>query len=106
MVPVLFGTEWRYVVPMHNPNDMLRRFSLIPRQQPMDFNHWGPRTVHLSKVPDGQDVTTYDGSGEWTKIDTVGVEVKNNVMNWKLYVGITNYHLASVLSPLYQHSNS
>jgi hypothetical protein len=53
----------------------------------MDFNHWGPRTVHLSKVPDGQDVTTYDGSGEWTKIDAVGVEVKNNVMKWKLYVG-------------------
>ncbi|KAF1973817.1 hypothetical protein BU23DRAFT_567922 [Bimuria novae-zelandiae CBS 107.79] len=59
-------------------------------EQPMDFNHFGPRSVHLSKVPNGKDVTMYDGSGEWTKIDTVGVEVANGVMKWTLYVGTNN----------------
>ena len=51
----------------------------------MDFNHQGPTIIHLSKVPDGQDVTTYDGSGEWTKIHTVGLDIQNNQMHWKLY---------------------
>jgi hypothetical protein len=41
----------------------------------MDFNHPGPLLAHLSKVPDGQDTTTYDGSGEWVKIYTLGVEL-------------------------------
>jgi hypothetical protein len=34
----------------------------------------GPLFVHLSKVPRGQDVRSYDGSGEWIKIYTLGVE--------------------------------
>ncbi|KAI0534911.1 glycoside hydrolase [Xylaria digitata] len=35
--------------------------------------HEGPVVAHLSKVPDGQDVHTYDGAGEWVKIYTLGV---------------------------------
>jgi hypothetical protein len=30
--------------------------------------HPGPVVVHISRVPDGQDVRTYDGSGEWVKM--------------------------------------
>ncbi|CAI6340687.1 unnamed protein product [Periconia digitata] len=59
-------------------------------EQPVDFNHWGPRTIHLSKVPEGQDVSTYDGSGEWTKIDTQGVDVVDGSMRWHMYVGDNN----------------
>ncbi|KAI8947023.1 glycoside hydrolase [Xylaria longipes] len=38
--------------------------------------HEGPVVAHLSKVPEGQDVHTYDGSGEWTKIYTIGVRTR------------------------------
>lgn len=38
-----------------------------------DFIHSGPLVIHLSKVPDGQDIGTYDGSGEWVKIYTLGL---------------------------------
>jgi hypothetical protein len=37
--------------------------------------HDGPVLAHLSKVPDGLDVHAYDGSGEWTKIYTKGLEI-------------------------------
>lgn len=40
----------------------------------VDINHDGPLYVHLSKVPDGQDVRTYDGSGDWVKVYTLGLE--------------------------------
>lgn len=30
--------------------------------------HDGPVVVHISRVPDGEDVHTYDGSGEWVKM--------------------------------------
>lgn len=40
----------------------------------MDINHSGPFLAHLSKVPEGQDVSTYDGSGDWIKIHTLGLE--------------------------------
>jgi hypothetical protein len=43
-----------------------------------DINHPGPLLVHLSQVPKGQDVRTYDGSGEWTKIFRVGLELRND----------------------------
>ncbi|ORY14706.1 glycosyl hydrolase family 61-domain-containing protein [Clohesyomyces aquaticus] len=43
----------------------------------VDINHEGPFIVHLSKVPTDQDVSTYDGSGEWVKIHTLGLR-KNN----------------------------
>jgi hypothetical protein len=36
--------------------------------------HPGPIIVHISKVPDGQDVRDYDGSGEWVKIYSIGLE--------------------------------
>jgi hypothetical protein len=39
----------------------------------MDINHPGPFLGHLSKVPDGQDIHTYDGSGDWVKIFTLGL---------------------------------
>ncbi|KAF2121249.1 glycosyl hydrolase family 61-domain-containing protein [Lophiotrema nucula] len=48
---------------------------------PADINHPGPLLVHLSKVPDGQDVRTYDGSGEWIKIFTMGLELRPNETN-------------------------
>jgi len=32
--------------------------------------------VHLSKTPEGQDVRQYDGSGEWVKIYTLGLEIR------------------------------
>lgn len=40
----------------------------------MDINHKGPVIVHLSKVPEGLDVHEYDGSGDWVKIYTLGME--------------------------------
>lgn len=39
----------------------------------MDINHPGPFMAHLSKVPNGQDVHEYDGSGEWVKIYSLGL---------------------------------
>ena len=40
----------------------------------MDINHPGPFLAHLSKTPEGTDVRNYDGSGEWTKIYTLGLD--------------------------------
>jgi len=54
----------------------------------MDFNHPGPAVAHLSKVPEGQDVTTYDGSGEWVKIYTLGFDIiptDPNPVHWIVY---------------------
>jgi hypothetical protein len=54
----------------------------------MDINHPGPFLAHLSKVPDEQDVRTYDGSGEWVKIYTLGLEPvvnPNAPINWLAY---------------------
>jgi hypothetical protein len=51
----------------------------------MDINHPGPLIVHLSKVPNGQDVSEYDGSGEWVKIFTLGLELRaadNSSFKW------------------------
>ncbi|KAF1996401.1 hypothetical protein P154DRAFT_579997 [Amniculicola lignicola CBS 123094] len=39
--------------------------------------HEGPASVFISRVPDGQDITGYDGSAEWQKIKTWGVEFRN-----------------------------
>ncbi|KAI9159064.1 putative endo-beta-1,4-glucanase D [Paramyrothecium foliicola] len=44
----------------------------------MELIHDGPVLVHLSKVPDGQDVHEYDGSGRWTKIHTTGLEIRKD----------------------------
>jgi hypothetical protein len=35
--------------------------------------------MHLSKVPMGKDVHTYDGSGEWVKIYTLGLEIRKEL---------------------------
>lgn len=47
----------------------------------MDLNHQGPFIAHLSKVLEGQDVHTYDGSGDWVKIHTLGMEMTEDVIN-------------------------
>ncbi|KAI1817001.1 glycoside hydrolase [Poronia punctata] len=44
----------------------------------MDINHPGPFLAHLSKVPEGKDVTEYDGSGDWVKIYTLGIGKQDN----------------------------
>lgn len=52
----------------------------------MDFNHPGPLLAHLSKVPAGGDIHTYDGSGEWVKIHSVGLEVNDDgSLHWLAY---------------------
>ncbi|KAF2280138.1 uncharacterized protein EI97DRAFT_429896 [Westerdykella ornata] len=52
----------------------------------MDFNHPGPLVVHLSKVPEGQDIHTYDGTGDWVKIHSRGLaNTKDRPLNWELY---------------------
>ncbi|KAF2869913.1 glycoside hydrolase [Massariosphaeria phaeospora] len=48
-----------------------------PSQYPYYF-HAGPVVVHISKVPEGKDAHTYDGSGEWVKIHTLGLEKRPN----------------------------
>ncbi|KAM7185564.1 glycosyl hydrolase family 61 domain containing protein [Naviculisporaceae sp. PSN 640] len=55
-------------------------------QYGMSYNHHGPLMVHLSPVPRGKDVREYDGSGEWVKILTVGVEVRqDDPAHWIMY---------------------
>ncbi|KFA73044.1 hypothetical protein S40288_03256 [Stachybotrys chartarum IBT 40288] len=52
----------------------------------MDFNHPGPLLAHLSKVPAGGDIHTYDGSGEWVKIHSVGLELNDDgSLHWLAY---------------------
>jgi hypothetical protein len=41
--------------------------------------------VHLSKVPEGQDVHTYDGSGDWVKIHSLGLKSTKPPLKWILY---------------------
>jgi hypothetical protein len=41
--------------------------------------HEGPVMMHLSRVPAGQDVRAYDGSGEWVKIYTMGIEIRKEL---------------------------
>ncbi|KAF2205228.1 hypothetical protein GQ43DRAFT_437244 [Delitschia confertaspora ATCC 74209] len=55
-------------------------------QYAQDFNHPGPLLIHLSKVPEGQDIRTYDGTGEWVKIHTLGLQsAQERPLNWVLY---------------------
>ncbi|KAJ2990561.1 hypothetical protein NUW58_g2887 [Xylaria curta] len=42
----------------------------------MGLYHDGPVVAHLSKVPEGQDIRNYDGSGDWVKIYTLGVRCR------------------------------
>ena len=51
--------------------------------------------LHLSRVPAGQDVRTYDGSGEWLKVRTYGLELFNGTWgnsNWLPYKGARVRH--------------
>ncbi|KAF2742262.1 lytic polysaccharide monooxygenase [Sporormia fimetaria CBS 119925] len=51
-----------------------------------DFNHPGPLVVHLSKAPEGQDIRSYDGTGEWIKIHRIGLDdPEERPLNWTLY---------------------
>ena len=57
--------------------------------------HFGPVVLHLSRVPAGQDVRTYDGSGEWLKVRTYGLEPFNDTWgnsNWLPYNGARVRH--------------
>jgi hypothetical protein len=41
--------------------------------------HSGPVSTYLSKVPEGQKMEEYDGSGEWVKLHTTGVEIHKDM---------------------------
>jgi len=45
----------------------------------MRIVHSGPISTYLSAVPEGKQIGQYDGSGEWTKIYTAGVEIRKNM---------------------------
>ena len=54
----------------------------------MDINHPGPLIIHLSQVPEDQDVHDYDGTGEWVKIFTMGLEWREDEeppLYWRPY---------------------
>lgn len=44
----------------------------------MDINHVGPYLAHLSKVPEGLDITEYNGDGEWVKIYSKGLVLNDD----------------------------
>ncbi|KAF2004387.1 hypothetical protein P154DRAFT_572046 [Amniculicola lignicola CBS 123094] len=48
------------------------------------LQHFGPVLVHLSQVPEGQSLTSYDGSGEWVKIHTTGFKIVDGGKPWWL----------------------
>ncbi|KAF2820353.1 hypothetical protein CC86DRAFT_374518 [Ophiobolus disseminans] len=50
-----------------------------PQQYWMRIVHPGPVQMYLSAVPAGQDIGHYDGSGEWVKIKTFGVEIHKDM---------------------------
>jgi hypothetical protein len=41
--------------------------------QSKDISHPRPLIIDLSKVPEGQDIHSYDGAEEWVKIYTLGL---------------------------------
>lgn len=54
----------------------------------MDINHPGPVVVHLSQVPEGEETSSYNGTGEWVKIHTLGLEIRTDhvhPVNWFAY---------------------
>ncbi|KAK3319417.1 glycoside hydrolase [Apodospora peruviana] len=65
-----------------------------------DFNHPGPLIVHLSKVPDGQDIHTYDGSGNWIKIHSRGLGslADERPLKWELFTDVPP-HLTFKIPP-------
>ncbi|OAG09647.1 uncharacterized protein CC84DRAFT_1202321 [Paraphaeosphaeria sporulosa] len=53
---------------------------------PFKVLHLGSVIMHLSKVPVSQDIHAYDGSGNWVKIYTLGLEIRKDlwpdVVSW------------------------
>lgn len=50
-----------------------------------NFIHPGPLIIHLSKVPDGQNISENDGSGDWVKIYTMGLNItQDQPLSWLL----------------------
>jgi len=45
----------------------------------MRIVHPGPVLMFLSAVPSGKEIGQYDGSGEWVKIKTFGVEIHKDM---------------------------
>ncbi|PKS11369.1 hypothetical protein jhhlp_003131 [Lomentospora prolificans] len=41
----------------------------------LDIYHPGPGLAYLSRSPEGVDVRDYDGSGEWFKIEEIGLNL-------------------------------
>ncbi|KAF1994663.1 hypothetical protein P154DRAFT_613009 [Amniculicola lignicola CBS 123094] len=77
--------EWTDDMFYNCPDD---RGTCHPKGYRQEVNHPGPLIVHLSKVPNGQDIHSYDGSGEWVKIHSLGlhdVASKDQPLNWILY---------------------
>lgn len=50
----------------------------VKRPNLFSLTHEGPVVVHLSSPSTGHDVRTYDGSGEWVKIHTTGLEIRQD----------------------------
>lgn len=80
-------SEWRPDFFENCPGDrMTCETRWVDEGYTLDFNHPGPLIVHLSKVPDGQEVHEYDGSGNWVKIYTSGMKVNSDgTYSWPLY---------------------
>ncbi|KAH7122837.1 glycosyl hydrolase family 61-domain-containing protein [Dendryphion nanum] len=60
--------------------------------------HDGPASVFISRVPEGQNIESYDGSGEWLKISTSGVEFRDN-FNWVYWLPSHGARLVAKLPP-------
>jgi hypothetical protein len=63
----------------------------VKRPNLFSVNHQGPVVVHLSRPPTGQDVRTYDGSGDWVKIHTVGLEIREDHENPVFWLPLNDY---------------
>jgi hypothetical protein len=48
--------------------------------------HPGPFVAHLSPVPTGTNIGEYDGTGKWTKIYTLGLDLnEDGSVHWLAY---------------------
>jgi len=57
------------------------------------INQEGSSFMYLSRVPVNQDIHTYDGSGEWVKIYTLGFELHRSVDNWITWLPKAGYRV-------------
>jgi hypothetical protein len=65
--------------------------------------HLGPVMMHLSKVPAGQDVHAYDGSGEWIKIYNIGLEIRRELSYPVFWLPENGHQLPPRVSSLTTH---